>query len=83
MACNDSLEDPAHYVLECAGLADLQSRYPAVVAAAARGCVGGVEGKPPCRRCSSKHFANLANIKLVECSTLEQTTRQFSWAAAG
>jgi hypothetical protein len=33
--CSGRLEDPAHYVLECAGLADIWALYPAVVAAAA------------------------------------------------
>ena len=27
-ACRDKLEDPAHYVLECVGLADLRARHP-------------------------------------------------------
>jgi hypothetical protein len=33
-ACGGQLEDPVHYVLECAGLAGLRARYPAVLAAA-------------------------------------------------
>ncbi len=53
-ACHGSLDDPAHYVIECAGLADLRARNPAVVAAAAAVPAGG--GTPPCRRCPSPNI---------------------------
>ena len=60
-ACQGGLEDPAHYVLECAGLADLRARYPAVMAAAA--AVQTV-GAPAAMRAlfQPKHFAELANF---------------------
>ncbi len=62
--CHGSLEDPAHYVLECAGLADLQARYPAVVAAAAAVPAGGGEAAMQALF-QPKHFAELANFLVL------------------
>jgi hypothetical protein len=42
-ACLGQLEVPVHYVLECAGLADLRERYPAVLAAASTVAAVGLQ----------------------------------------
>jgi hypothetical protein len=63
-ACHGCLEDPAHYVLECAGLADLRARYPAVMDAAA---AARTVGPPAAMRAlfQPKHFAELANFLVL------------------
>ena len=65
-ACAGQLEDPVHYVLECAGLADLRARarYPAVLAAASAAAVVGPQAAMRALFQPS-HFAELANFLVL------------------
>jgi hypothetical protein len=53
-----------HYVLECAGLADLRARYPAVLAAASTVAVVGPQAAMRALFQPS-HFAELANFLVL------------------
>jgi hypothetical protein len=63
-ACSGALEDPAHYVLECAGLTDLRARYPAVVAAASAVAVVGAQAALRAL-VVPQNFAELANFLVL------------------
>jgi hypothetical protein len=66
-SCPGRLEDPAHYVLECAGLTDIRALHPAVVAAAATVTSVGAQLKSPRGLCSVRpnNFAEVVNCLLL------------------